>query len=105
MTLTTHKKKRVEIMIEAPALDRVTQALDRLEATGYTVLPALSGRGTGGSWRRDDAFADAARIVCVVCITDASRVDDILTAIRDVVQRHIGIVSVGDVEVIRSDHF
>lgn len=105
MTLTTHKKKRIEIMIEAPALDRVTGALDRLDATGYTVMPALSGRGRGGNWQRDDVFADTARIVCVVCITDASRVERILEAIKDVVMRYIGIVSVGDVEVIRSEHF
>ena len=105
MTLTTHKKKRIEVMIEAPALSRITEVLDRLDATGYTVLPALAGRGLSGSWRRDDAFGDAARIVSVVCITDPSRVEGLLLAIRDVVERYIGIVSVCDVEVIRSEHF
>jgi nitrogen regulatory protein PII len=105
MKLVTHKKKRIEIMIEAPALDRITEALDRLDATGYTVIPALAGKGMAGSWQRDDAFADAGRIVCVVSITDAARVEGILVAIKDVVERYIGIVSVADVEVIRSEHF
>lgn len=105
MTLTTHSKKRIEVMIEEPALVRITELLDRFDATGYTVLPALAGRGMSGSWRRNDAFGDAGRIVSVVCITDPSRVDGVLEAIREVVERHIGIVSVCDVEVIRSEHF
>ena len=28
MTLTTHKKKRIEVMIEEPALVRITEVLD-----------------------------------------------------------------------------
>lgn len=105
MSMITHRKKRIEIMIEAPALMRVTDALDKLEATGYTVLPALAGKGMAGNWRRDDAYGDAAQIVCVVCITDAARVENILGALKDLVERHIGIVSVADVEVIRAEHF
>ncbi|MGB7206484.1 MAG: DUF190 domain-containing protein [Anderseniella sp.] len=105
MTMTTHNKKRIEIMIESPALSRVTDVLDDLETTGYTVLPALAGKGMAGNWRRDDAFGDAAQIVCVVCITDAKRVEKILKALKDLVDRHIGIVSVADVTVIRAEHF
>ena len=105
MSINTHPKKRIEIMIEAPALERVTDALDRAQATGYTVLPALGGRGDGGTWRRDDVFGDAGRIVCVVCITDAQRMPEILEALKPLVERHIGIVSVADVQVIRAEHF
>lgn len=105
MSIETHPKKRVEIMIEAPALIRVTDALDQAEATGYTVLPALAGRGNGGNWQRDDAFGDSGRIVCVVCITDAQRMPSILEALKPLVERHIGIVSVSDVQVIRAGHF
>ena len=61
MSIITHPKKRVEIMIEAPALARVTDALDRAEATGYTVLPALAGRGNGGNWQRDDQIRSSPR--------------------------------------------
>ncbi|MEE4238032.1 MAG: DUF190 domain-containing protein [Anderseniella sp.] len=105
MSITTHPKKRIEIMIEAPALTRVTAALDRAGATGYTVLPALAGRGNGGNWQRDDAFGDSGRIVCVVCISDAQRVPAILETLKPLVERHIGIVSVADVQVIRAELF
>jgi hypothetical protein len=45
------------------------------------------------------------RIVCVVCITDAQRMPAILEALKPLVERHIGIVSVSDVQVIRAGHF
>ncbi len=105
MTLKTHEKKRIEIMIEAAALYRIIEVLDRFGVTGYTVLPALAGRGMSGDWQRDDAFGDTARIVSVVCITDPSKEEDVLLATKDIVERYIGIVSVCDVKVLRSEHF
>ena len=92
-------------MIEAEDLNRIVEVLDRFGVTGYTVLPALAGRGMSGDWQRDDVFGDTARIVSVVCITDRSKKDDVLLAVRGIVERYIGIVSVCDVEVLRSEHF
>jgi nitrogen regulatory protein PII len=49
--LPTHAKKKLEIIIEAPMLNRLLDLLDRLAVTGYTVVPAIAGRGRDGSWR------------------------------------------------------
>jgi hypothetical protein len=46
-----------------------------------------------------------ARIVSAVCITDASKDEDVLSATKNIVKRYIGIVSVCDVEVHRWEHF
>jgi nitrogen regulatory protein PII len=101
-----HLKKRVEIVVEAPALQRLLDRLDRVDVTGYTVIPALAGRGMGGgAWRGEGLAGDAGRMVLVVCITDPSRVDTVLEAVYAIVSRQIGIVSVSDVQVIRKDHF
>ena len=105
MSLVTHRKNRIEVIVEAPVLSRLLDGLDRLSVTGYTVLPVLAGRGRTGSWRRDDAVNPAGQMVCVVCITDQQKVDDILSAVHGLLSRHIGIVSVSDVEVIRQEHF
>lgn len=45
------------------------------------------------------------RIVSAVCITDASKEEDVLLATKDLVERYIGIVSVCVVEVHRWEHF
>lgn len=105
MSLATHPKKRIEVIVEAPILSRLLDDLDRLAVTGYTVLPALAGRGRTGRWRRDDAVNPAGQMVCVLCITDEQKVEEVLGAVHRLLSRQIGIVAVSDVEVIRQEHF
>jgi hypothetical protein len=45
------------------------------------------------------------QMVCVICITDQQKVDDILDAVHGLLACQIGIVSISDVEVIRQEHF
>jgi nitrogen regulatory protein PII len=101
----TYLKKRIEIIVEEPVLNRLLDKLDKLAVTGYTVLPAMAGRGQGGSWRASDYVGDAGHMVIVVCLTSPDRVDAVLTAVYALVSRQIGIVSVTDTQVIRPDHF
>ncbi|HYF57184.1 MAG TPA: DUF190 domain-containing protein [Salinarimonas sp.] len=101
----THLKKRVEIVLEAPALRRLIDRLDAAAVTGYTVVPVLAGRGHEGSWRGEGLAGDAGRMVMVVCITDPAKVDAVLETAYAVVSRQIGIVTVSDVQVIRAEHF
>jgi len=103
--MQTHPKKRIEIVVEAPALQRLLDRLDRAAVTGYTVVPALAGRGHEGGWRGEGLAGDAGRMVMVICITDASRVDAVLETAYAIVSRQIGIVAVSDVQVIRAEHF
>lgn len=103
--MQTFAKKRIEIVVEAPALARLLDRLDQAAVTGYTVLPVLAGRGKEGAWRGEGLAGDAGRMVAVVCITDESRVDAVLEAAYAIVRRQIGIVTVADVAVIRADHF
>lgn len=100
-----HKKKRIEIIIERPVLQRLTNALERSGVHGYTILQAQGGSGQDGAWERDGLVSSAGDMVMIVCILDAANFDAALAAIYAVVKRQIGIVSVSDVEVIRSDHF
>lgn len=103
--LPTYAKKRIEIVVEAPILNRLLDLLDDLKVTGYTVIPALAGRGREGSWRRDGLVGGAGQMVVVICIMDAARVRDVLEPVYSLVSRQIGIVTVDDVQVIRPDHF
>ncbi|WP_230530545.1 DUF190 domain-containing protein [Microvirga roseola] len=103
--MQTHLKKRVEIVVEYPALKRLLDRLDRAQVTGYTVIPALAGRGHDGAWSSEGLAGDAGRMVMVICITDPARLDPVLDEVYAVVARQIGIVAVSDVQVIRSEHF
>jgi PII-like signaling protein len=103
--MKTYPKKRIEIMVEAPLLTRAIAVLDELKVSGYTVLPALAGRGKDGSWHRDGLVGRVGSVVQIFCIVDESRVDEILEPLFKLISRQIGIVTVSDVQVIRPEHF
>jgi nitrogen regulatory protein PII len=103
--MQTYPKKRIAIVIEQPALNRVLDKLDQLAVTGYTVYPVIAGRGREGSWRADGMVSDAGRMVSVVCVCDPSKVESIVDPIYKIVSRQVGIITISDCEVIRSDHF
>lgn len=105
MPLQTHPKKRLEMIIEAPALNRLLDLLDKHEVSGYTVLPVLAGRGRQGRWSRDGLVGMAGQMLMVICVTSEHRVPGLLEAVSSFLKRQIGIVTVSDVEVIRTDHF
>lgn len=103
--LQTYAKKRLSIIIEAPFLNRLLELLDDLDVPGYTALPALAGKGKSGSWRRDSLSSDAGRMVQVLVVLDAEKVPVVLRAVKAVLDRQIGIVSLSDVEVLRPELF
>ena len=103
--MLTHKAKRVEITIEAVMQSRLTDALDAAGVTGYTVLPVLGGSGRSGPWSRSGQVSRASGMVQVICIIKPDRLDELLDAAFGVVERHIGVVSVVDCEVLRAERF
>ena len=100
-----HRKKRIEIILEAPAMNRLANALEQAGVSGYTVLPVLAGKGTTGAWTRDGLVGGAGAMVCVICITDPSRVDAVIERVMALLSRQIGLVTIGDVDVIRGERF
>jgi nitrogen regulatory protein PII len=103
--MQTHKAKRVEITIEAIMQSRLTDALIKAGVTGYTALPVLGGSGRSGEWSRSGQVSRASGMVQVVCIIHPDRLDGLLKAAFTVVERHIGVVSVVDCEVLRAERF
>jgi nitrogen regulatory protein PII len=103
--VVTHLKKRLEIIVEAPALHRLTDRLNQAGVTGYTIVPVLAGRGSEGTWSAEGLAGDAGRLVMVISIVDAAKADTVLERVYSVLARQIGIVTVSDVQVIRADHF
>lgn len=102
--LQTHTAKRVEIVIEAPLERRLTEAIEGAGVTGYTVLPVLGGSGRSGKWSREGQVGRAG-MVAVICLIRPDRLDALLEAAFAVVQRHIGVVSVTDAQVLRAERF
>ena len=103
--MQTHKAKRVEITIELIMQRRLTDALIKAGVTGYSVLPVLGGSGRSGEWSRSGQVSRANGMVQVVCMIRPDRLDGLLEAAFAVVERHIGVVSIVDCEVLRAERF
>jgi hypothetical protein len=91
-----HPRKRIDIFVEMAVLPKVEEAL--------TVVPCIKGRGWSGEWSSDE-IADAERMVMLTTITRAEALDVVLESLRPVMQRWRIVVSVADVQVLRSEKF
>lgn len=103
--MQTHKAKRVAIIIEAPMLRRLTQAIEDADVTGYSILPAIGGSGRSGSWSSEGQVGSIGGMMQVICVIRPERLDRLLESVFAVVERHIGIVTISDCEVLRAERF
>ena len=100
-----HTKKRIDIVIEQPVIRLVIEQLDAMKVQGYTVMPVTGGRGAEGTWSGDGMISEAGQMMLIFCVLDEARVDEVLEGLFSIVSNQIGIVTVSDVQVIRSEHF
>ncbi|GGG91952.1 MAG TPA: transcriptional regulator [Oceanicaulis sp.] len=103
--MQTSLKKRLEIIIEMPAVPRLESVLEKAGVKGWTVLPAKSGRGKNGSWAREGQITEAGRMVMVLAVIDPAVLDTVLERVYALLERQIGIVMVSDVQVVRAERF
>jgi nitrogen regulatory protein PII len=103
--MQTHQAKRVAIIIEQVMQTRLTDAMTQAGVTGWTVLPVLGGSGRSGAWSREGQVSRAGGMVQVLCVIRPDRLDTLLDAAFRVVDRHIGVVTVSDCEVLRAERF
>ena len=100
-----HDKQRIELIIERMAYKRACRVLADSGMTGYTVLPALAGSGGRTEWRRDSDISASGDMVVIISIGDAPKVEKAIEDIERLLGRHIGVVTVSDVRVIRDSRF
>ena len=98
-------KKRLEFIIERMAHKRACRILEDAGVKGYTVVPALSGFGGGNRWQRDTDISGSRDMVVIISIGDVALITPALERIQNLLEDHIGVVTVSDVEVLRPDRF
>ncbi|MEL6774160.1 MAG: transcriptional regulator, partial [Pseudomonadota bacterium] len=65
----------------------------------------LGGSGRSGAWSSEGQISRAGGMVHVVCVIRPERQDALLESIFAVLERHIGVVTVSDCEVLRAERF
>jgi len=100
-----HEKRRLELIIENMALSRACNVLQEAGLTGYTVLPAVAGFGGSSAWKGVDDLSDTREMAVVIAIGDEARIERALQALHSLLEAHIGVLSVGTVELLRAERF
>lgn len=102
--MQTHARKKIEIIVDAPLVPRVTALIDRVGATGYTLFQSIGGRGAEGGWREDQLTGAQQKILIKVIAGDETA-GNLVDALGVELERYSCIIYVSTVEVIRAGKF
>lgn len=103
--LTLHPMKEIKIVVQGEHLKLVTDLLDRVGATGYTIINNVSGKGHHGFHEGHLLFNDTSSQVIVFTVVPEERIEPILVGLGPLFHKHSGAMFVSDVAVTRRDHF
>jgi nitrogen regulatory protein PII len=101
-TIKLHPMKEIKIIIEGEHIKFVTEVLDQIQASGYTIFSNLSGKGHSGFHEGHLMFNDTSSLQMVLTVVPEEKVDPILSAF---LERHSGSLFVIDACVLRKDHY
>jgi len=101
MDLVTRTK--LEIFVEAHALDDVEQMLARVGFRGCSVFAGVEGAGSHGAWRQTGVDEAGIRLVITIG-TDASA-QAALVWLGDYFASYPGVVAMSEVKVLRAERF
>jgi nitrogen regulatory protein PII len=100
-----HSMKEIKIVIEGEHLHFVTNVLDEIEASGYTIFNNISGKGHGGFQKGHLMYNDTNSLQMVLSIVPEEKVEPILYALKPFLECHSGSLFVLDTNVLRQDRF
>ncbi|HCF24503.1 MULTISPECIES: hypothetical protein [unclassified Novosphingobium] len=101
--ITTHTRKRIDILIDAPLCDWLIEQAAAAEIVHHSILPVESGLGRTGAWR-DEGFGTVAKRM-FVALSNKQKVAALLERLAPDIERYGLVIAVYDVEVVRGERF
>jgi PII-like signaling protein len=102
--MQTHRKKRIELIVESSLVDRLVAEIEAAGASGYTTHPVIGGKGHHGTWQ-ELGITPGAGMLTIVVIASPELADRLVPALYAQMTDFSGVILMSDVEVIRSAHF
>ncbi len=103
--LKLHPMKEIKIIIEGEHLPFVTDVLDRIKASGYTIFNNISGKGHSGFHEGHLMFNDTSSLQMVLTVVPEDKLEPILSGLKPFLERHTGSLFVLDASVLRPDQY
>ena len=101
--IETVKRKRIEILADAPLVRRVTDAIEAVGISGWSVTQLTAGAGRAGRWREDRMTGTDKVLVQTVAAADKAYA--LAEALAPVLTSYGMLLTMWDVEVIRGERF
>ncbi len=101
----THKRQRIEVLVDMPLLSRVEKIAQKAGVRFYTILPTRGGGGDEGRWYDDRVTGGAGTKVMFSAITREESAEAFITALEPLLNSYRMVVVRSNVEVIRSEKF
>jgi PII-like signaling protein len=101
--METVRRKRLEILTDAPLVPRVVAALRQVGIANHTVHPVLSGAGRSGEWNEERLTGATKQ--WVMAITSEEKSAALVDAIGPMLDSYHLLLTIGDVEVVRGERF
>ncbi len=105
VSLTLHPMKEIRIIIPGEQLKFVTDLLDAVHATGYTVIHNISGKGHHGPHTAHPMFNEMDSLVMLMSVILEENLSPILAGLTPLFERFAGVIFVSDVAVSRREYF
>ena len=103
--LTLHPMKEVRVIVSGEHRAFVTELLDKVQATGYTIIGNVSGKGHHGLHEGHIMFSELESLVMIMAVVPVEKVEPILAGLRPLFDRYSGVMFVSDVAVSRQEYF
>ena len=103
--LSLHPMKEIRVIVSGDNRSFVTELLDRVQATGYTIIGNVSGKGHHGVREAHFMFSEQESLVMIMTVVPEEMVEPILAGLRPLFDRHSGVMFVSDVAVSRREYF
>jgi len=103
--LTLHPMKEIRVVVSGEQRAFVTELLDKIQASGYTIIGNISGKGHHGLREAHFMFSEQESQVMIMAVVSADKVEPILAGLRPLFERHSGVMFVSDVAVSRQEYF
>lgn len=103
--LTLHPMKEIRVIVSGEHRAFVTELLDKVQASGYTIIGNISGKGHHGVREAHFMFSELESLVMIMAVVPQEKVEPILAGLRPLFERHSGVMFVSDVAVSRQEYF
>ncbi|MGZ8404764.1 MAG: P-II family nitrogen regulator, partial [Nitrospira sp.] len=80
--LSLHPMKEIRVIVAGEHRAFVTELLDRVQASGYTIIGNISGKGHHGVREAHFMFSEQESLEMVLTIVPEEKVDPILAGLR-----------------------